>query len=46
VINNGSAVFKYNENGVAPNNRSLENPQVIEALTFTIYDNLGNTIES
>jgi len=24
VINNGSAVFQYNENGVAPNNRSLD----------------------
>ena len=46
VINNGSAVFQYNEYGVAPNNRSLEVRQEIQALSFTIYDNLGNAIDN
>jgi len=46
VINNGSAVFQYNEYGVAPNNRSLDIQQQIQALSFTIYDNLGNAIDN
>ena len=46
VINNGSAVFQYNENGVAPNNRSLDVQQQISELNFTIYDNLGQPIDS
>mgnify|MGYP001622866169 CR=1 FL=1 len=45
VINNGSQVFKYNEAGVAPTSDTLENPQIIEPLTFTIYDNLGQPID-
>lgn len=44
VINNGSVVFQYNENGVAPNSQSLDIPQTIQALSFTVYDNLGNSI--
>ena len=46
VINNGSAVFQYNENGVAPNSKSLDVQQEIQGLTFTIYDNLGQPIDS
>ena len=46
VINNGSAVFQYNENGIAPNSKSLDVQQEIKALSFTIYDNLGQPIDS
>jgi len=46
VINNGSAVFQYNENGVAPNSKSLDTQQEIQGLSFTIYDNLGQPIDS
>ena len=45
VINNGSVTFQYNANGIAPNNQSLVTQQQIQALTFTIYDNLGNPID-
>jgi len=27
VINNGAVTYQYNENGVAPNNKSLDIPQ-------------------
>ena len=46
VINNGAVTFQYNENGVAPNNRSLDIQQQIQALSFTVYDNLGNPIDN
>lgn len=42
VINNGTQVFKYDENGTAPNVSSLENPIDLKALTFDIYDKSGN----
>ena len=45
VINNGTQTFKYNEAGVSPTSDSLDNPQVILPLSFTIYDNLGNALE-
>lgn len=45
IINNGSAVYQYNENGVAPNSKSLDSQQEIQSLSFTIYDNLGNPID-
>lgn len=45
VINNGSAVFQYNENGVAPTSKSLDVPQQIQGLSFTIYDNLGQPVD-
>lgn len=44
VINNGSEVFQYNEYGVAPTHKSLDNPKVIQSLTFTIYDNQGKAL--
>ena len=46
VINNGSAVFQYNENGIAPNSKSLNIQQEIQELSFTVYDNLGQPIDS
>lgn len=45
VINNGTQTFKYNESGVSPASNSLDNPQVILPLSFTIYDNLGNALD-
>lgn len=44
IINNGSQVFKYNENGIAPTSNTVENPYEILPLTFVVYDNLGNQI--
>ena len=41
IINNGTQIYKYNENGVSPANKSMENPINILALSFDIYDNLG-----
>lgn len=45
VINHGNEVFQYNEFGVAPNSKSLEKPQQIEALTFSIFDKTGQEID-
>ena len=44
IINNGSQVFKYNENGVSPTSDTVEDPYEIPALSFVVYDNLGNQI--
>ena len=44
VINNGVQTFKYDEQGVAPTSQALENPQTIPALSFSIYDNLGQQL--
>ncbi len=46
VINNGAETFQYNENGVAPTSKSLDMPQQLKALSFTVYDNLGQPIDS
>lgn len=45
VINNGIQTFKYNENGISPASKSLEKPITLQALTFTIYNNLGQPID-
>lgn len=45
VITNGSQTFKYNESGISPSSDSLDNPQSILPLSFTVYDNLGNPID-
>ena len=45
IINNGTQVFNYTENGVAPTNNSLDNPYEIPQLTFTVYDNKGKAVE-
>lgn len=46
VINNGTVTFQYNEDGIAPTSKSLQVQQQIQALSFTVYDNLGKTIDS
>lgn len=45
VIDNSSQVFKYNEAGVSPTNNIFEKPMIINPLTFTVYDNLGQPID-
>ena len=45
VINNGSETFQYDQNGISPTNGSKQTPQQLKALSFTIYDNLGQPIE-
>lgn len=45
VINNGQVVFQYDEEGDAPTSSNSTVQQVIKALSFTLYDNLGNPIE-
>lgn len=44
IIENGSVTYKYNQDGIAPNSKSLDDPQEILVLTFKVYDNLGNDI--
>lgn len=46
VVNNGDQVFKYNEQGVSPTSKSLENPQEIYPLSFTLYDENGLEINN
>lgn len=45
IIHDGSKVFKYNENGVSPASNAVDSPIDIPALTFSVYDNLGNWID-
>lgn len=44
VINNGSQSFIYNEEGISPANKNLENPISILPLEFILYDNQGQKI--
>lgn len=44
TIVNGQAVYKYTQGGTAPNSKSLQNPQLIKALTFILRDGQGNVI--
>lgn len=44
VLENGSAIYKYDQNGVAPNSKSLQNPIEIKALSFSLYDNFGQLV--
>ena len=44
TIVNGQAVYKYTQGGTAPNSKSLQNPQLIKALTFVLRDGQGNVI--
>lgn len=46
IINNGNQVFKYNEKGTAPTSLALDNPLVILPLSFSLYDNKGQLVES
>lgn len=45
VINDGSCIYKYNEDGISPASSALDDPIQIRALTFTVYDNLGNILD-
>ena len=44
VINNGTQVYKYNENGVSPASKSLDKPQVVQPLSAVVYDNKGSIL--
>ena len=44
IINNGSQVFKYNTDGIAPNSQSLEKPIAILPLSFKLFDDEGAEI--
>lgn len=41
IITNGNLTYQYNEDGVSPTHKTLENPIEIKPLSFNIYDNLG-----
>lgn len=47
VINNGIQIFKYNSYGVSPASESfaLADRMILPALSFTIYDKLGQPID-
>lgn len=45
IIHDGSCLFKYDENGVSPASSAVDSPIEIKALTFSVYDNLGNRID-
>ncbi len=45
VINNGDVIFKYNVAGISPTNASMEVPQIIQPLTFTLFDDKGLQID-
>ena len=45
VMENGDQIFKYNEKGIAPTNKSLEKPIVLKPLQFIIYDELGHQVD-
>lgn len=44
IINNGSQSFIYNEEGISPANKNLENPISILPLEFILYDNQGQKV--
>lgn len=44
IINNGSQVFKYTVDGIAPNNASIEKPITILPLSFVLFDDDGAEI--
>ena len=45
IIENGDQIFKYNVNGIAPTNQSLEKPIVIKPLQFSLYNEIGQQVE-
>lgn len=45
IINNGNQNFKYNEQGISPASKALDTPITLSAITFTIFDNLGNALD-
>ena len=45
VINNGTQVFKYDENGISPSSPSLLTPMKINPLSFTVYNPSGIEVD-
>jgi len=45
IMENGDQIFKYNENGIAPTNKSLAKPIVIKPLQFSVYNEKGQQVE-
>lgn len=45
IINNGTYTYKYNENGISPTSSAVDSPIDIQALSFTLYNNLGEEID-
>ena len=45
VMENGDQIFKYNVNGIAPTNKSLEKPIVIKPLQFVLFNEEGQQID-
>lgn len=45
VINEGNRVFEYSENGVGPTSKTINNSINLDPLTFTFYNNLGQSLE-
>lgn len=43
-IENGTQVFKYNNDGISPASSSLAAPQELKDLKIVLYDNLGNKV--
>lgn len=44
IINNDSQTFIYNEEGISPANKNLENPMTILPLNFILYDDQGQEV--
>lgn len=44
TLENGVALYKYNEKGISPTSKTLQNPQIIKQLKFKLYDITGNEI--
>lgn len=45
VMENSDQIFKYNEKGIAPTNKSLEKPIVLKPLQFVLYDEMGHQVD-
>lgn len=45
IINDSTYTYKYDENGLSPACSAVKSPIDIKALTFTVYDNLGQAID-
>lgn len=45
VIQNGTVLYKYNEKGISPTSRTLQNPQIVQVLRFQLYDDVGQGIQ-
>lgn len=44
VLHNGTQVFKYDESGLSPASGSLDEPQLILPLSFTVYNESGEKV--